>query len=128
MNNKIIYQDHPKMISFQSLYCIGGYVTYELSISTGGFSGVCNFCIPEDKVKDYIVAIDNMIFSLNGEIEIRDYESDAYLKLFFEDEMNFYVLGQIGGSYEDNTLKFRLKADQTVLQGMKEKLLDYIST
>ena len=66
-----------------------------------------------------------MIKSLSGEIEIRDCESDAYLKLYFEDTKNFYVLGQIGGSYEDNTLKFKLKADQTVLQGVKKKLLEY---
>ena len=33
--------------------------------------------------------------------------------------------GQIGGSYEDNTLKFKMKADQTLLQGLKDKLLDY---
>ena len=128
MDKEMIYQDHTNMISIQSLYYIGGYVTYELSISTGGFSGICNFCIPEDKIEDYIVVIDNMISSLSGEIEIHDCESDAYLKLFFEDTMNFYVLGQIGGSYADNTLKFKLKADQTVLQGMKEKLLDYVST
>ena len=66
-----------------------------------------------------------MINSLSGEIEIRDCESDAYLKLYFEDTKNFYVLGQIGGSYEDNTLKFKLKADQTILYGLKEELLGY---
>ena len=69
--------------------------------------------------------INNMINSLSGEIEIRDCESDAYLKLYFEDTKNFYVLGQIGGSYEDNTLKFKLKADQTILYGLKEELLGY---
>ena len=125
MDNKIVYQDYINIISIQSLYCIGGYVTYEVAISTGGFSGICNFCIQEDKVVDSIVVIDNMINSLSGEIEIHDCESDAYLKLYFEDKMNFYVLGQIGGSYEDNTLKFKLKADQTILQGMKNKMLDY---
>lgn len=125
MDNKIVYQDYINIISIQSLYCIGGYVTYEVAISTSGFSGICNFCIQEDKVVDYIVVIDNMINSLSGEIEIHDCESDAYLKLYFEDKMNFYVLGQIGGSYEDNTLKFKLKADQTILQGMKNKMLDY---
>ena len=39
--------------------------------------------------------------------------------------MNFYVLGQIGGSYEDNILKFKLKADQTALLGLREELIDY---
>lgn len=125
MDNKIIYQNHINMISVQSLYCMGGYVTYEVAISTRSFSGTCNFCISEDNVKDYTEVIDNMINSLSGEIEIHDCESDAYLKLYFEDTMNFYVLGQIGGSYEDNTLKFKLKADQTVLYGLKEELLGY---
>lgn len=125
MDNKIIYKNHINMISIQSLYCIGGYVTYEVSVSTRNFSGVCNFCISEDNVADYTEVIDNMINSLSGEIEIHDCESDAYLKLYFEDTMNFYVLGQIGGSYEDNILKFKLKADQTVLLGLKEELLDY---
>ena len=103
----------------------GGYVTYEVTISTGRFCGSCNFCISEDTVKDYAEVIDNMIKSLSGEIEIHDCESDAYLKFYFEDAMNFYVIGQIGGSYEDNTLKFKLKADQTIMYGLKEKLLSY---
>ena len=125
MDNSIIYQNHTSMISVQSLYCIGGYVTYEVAISTDGFSGRCNFCISEDNVKDYVEVINNMIKSLSGEIEIHDCESDAYLKLYFEDTMNFCVLGQIGGSYEDNTLKFKLKADQTIMQGLKEELRGY---
>lgn len=125
MDKKIIYQNHINMISVQSLYCMGGYVTYEVAISTCSFSGICNFCISEDNVKNYAEVIDNMINSLSGEIEIHDCESDAYLKLYFEDTMNFYVLGQIGGSYEDNTLKFKLKADQTVLYGLKTELLGY---
>lgn len=125
MDKKIIYQNHINMISVQSLYCMGGYVTYEVAISTCRFSGICNFCISEDNVKNYAEVIDNMINSLSGEIEIHDCESDAYLKLYFEDTMNFYVLGQIGGSYEDNTLKFKLKADQTVLYGLKTELLGY---
>ena len=35
MDNKIIYQNHINMISIQLLYCMGGYVTYEVTISTG---------------------------------------------------------------------------------------------
>mgnify|MGYP000384053596 FL=1 len=47
------------------------------------------------------------------------------VEIYFADSMNFYVSGQIGGSYEDNTLKFKLKADQTIMYGLKEKLLSY---
>lgn len=122
---RIVFQDNISMMSIQSLYCVGGYITYEVSSSTCGFSGKCNFCIQENKLKEYIHKIDFMIQSLSGELEIRDSESDAYIKLYFENTMNFYVLGQIGGSYEDNMLRFKFKADQTVLYGVKENLLDY---
>ena len=57
MDNKIIYQNHINMISIQLLYCMGGYVTYEVTISTGRFCGSCNFCISEDTVKDYAEVI-----------------------------------------------------------------------
>lgn len=125
MDSKIIYKNEFNMICLEALYCIGGYVTYKVSISTCGFSGICNFCIPVDRVRSYIDGIENMINSLSGEIEIEDCESDAFLRFFFKDTMNFYVLGQIGGSYMDNILKFKLEADQTVLLGLKRNLLMY---
>lgn len=125
MNNKIIYNDNMSLMSFEALYCMGGYVTYEVAISTNGFSGICSFCIAEKMVQDYINRIDSLILSLMGEMKICDYDSDAYLRFFFEDTMNFYVSGQIGGSYGDNMLKFKLKADQTLLVALRDKLLDY---
>lgn len=125
MSDKILYKDSISQLSFKSLYCIGGYVTYEIVVSTNGFSGSCNFCINEKTIQDYIKCMDAMINLLSGEVIIRDCESDAFLKFYFEDTMNLYVLGQIGGSYEDNILKFRLRADQTLLLGLKNSLLDY---
>ena len=125
MNDKILYKDSISLLSFESLYCVGGYVTYEALISTSGFSGNCNFCIEEKTIQDHIKCMDTMIDSLSGEMIVRDCESDAFLKFYFEDTMNFYVLGQIGGSYEDNMLKFKLKADQTLLSRFKSSLLDY---
>ena len=107
MNDKILYQDSNSILSFESLYCVGGY------------------CIEEKTIQDHIKCIDIMADSLSGEMIIRDCESDAFLKLYFEDPMNFYVLGQIGGSHEDNILKFKLKADQTLLSGFKNALWDY---
>ncbi|MBQ8147423.1 MAG: hypothetical protein IJ040_01375 [Lachnospiraceae bacterium] len=125
MDNQLIYQGHNSMISIQSLYFIGGYITYRVFVSTNSFSGICCFCINENKLTEYIQIVDKMIQSLDGEIEILDCESDAYLKFYFENDMNFYVIGQIGGSYEDNMLKFKFRADQTVLLGLREKLLNY---
>ena len=30
MNDKILYQDSNSILSFESLYCVGGYVTYKI--------------------------------------------------------------------------------------------------
>lgn len=124
-DRKVIFDNECSKISIKSLYFIGGYITYEVSSSTSGFSGRCNFCIGEGKLKGYIQTIESMIETLSGELEIEDGESDAYIKFVFENTRNFYVLGQIGGSHENNMLKFKFKADQTVLYGLKENLLDY---
>ena len=121
----MIFEDENNMISIKSLYFVGGYVTYEVSSATCGFSGKCNFCIEEDTLKYYVQIIESMIKTLSGEIEIKDGESDAYIKFIFENTTSFYVLGQIGGSYENNMLNFKFKADQTVLYWLKENLLDY---
>lgn len=125
MNDKILYKDSISSLSFESLYCVGGYVTYEILISTSGFSGNCNFCIEEKIIQDYIKYMNTMIDLLSGEMIVRDCESDAFLKIYFEDKKNLYVLGQIGGSYGDNMLKFKLKADQTLLSRLRNALLDY---
>ena len=125
MEDKVIYEDNGYVMSVEALYCVGGYITYDIAISCCGFSGECNFCIAENALAKYIKKINYMLDALKGEVEISDSESDAYLKAYFEDSMNFYMKGQIGGSYEDNTLKFNMKADQTLLQGLKDKLLDY---
>lgn len=125
MNNKLVFQNSACSVSIHSLYFVGGYITYEVSISTCGFAGSSNFCIEESKVNEYIYIIDTMIESLSGELSIDDSESDAYLKFFFENKTSLFVVGQIGGSYEDNVLKFKLMADQTVLYGLKGNLLDY---
>ena len=125
MNYKILYKDSVSLLSFESLYCIGGYVTFEILVSTSGFAGNCNFCIGEKTIQDYTNCLDTMISLLDGEVIVRDCESDAFLKFYFENNMNLYVLGQIGGSHEDNMLKFKMKADQTLLLGLKNSLLDY---
>ncbi len=125
MDNKVIFQNSTNAIFLQSLYFIGGYVTYEIAVSTGSFSGACNFCIDETKIEDYIATINKMINTLNGNIHICDCESDSYLKFYFCDSLNFYITGQIGGSHEDNILKFKFKADQSLLLRLKNNLLNY---
>lgn len=122
MDEKVIFQDKYNRISFEFLYLKGGYSTYEISVATLGFSGVYNFCISESEQINYVNRINVMIKNLNGSMEIKDCESDAFIKFYFESTMDFYVSGQLGGSWNDNILKFKFKADQTLLYGLKRNL------
>lgn len=69
MNDKILYKDSVSLLSFESLYCIGGYVTFEILVSTSGFAGNCNFCIGEKTIQDYTNCLDTMISLLDGEVK-----------------------------------------------------------
>lgn len=122
--NNIIYKDSNNAISIEFLYEYGGYSTYTINVSTNGFSGKCSFCLESNTIKSGIETIKIMIDSLNGEYVLRDCESDAYIRFIFESSMNLFAEGQLGGSYNDNMLKFRFKADQTLLQGLIHSLLD----
>ena len=121
MCNNVIFQDQNKTFLFEFLYKVDKYFTYEIYISTSEYSGKCNFCIPEDMLKNYVKRISKIMINLSGEITIEDCESDAYLKVYFENKRELYLRGQIGGSYEDNNLKFRV--DQTILLRLKNELL-----
>ena len=125
MSGLMIYDDKKGSISMEALYAVDGYITYNITVSSIGFSGYGHFCIHEDDVQNIVLKINNMQDSLCGKITIEDGESDAFLKVSFQNDMNLFVSGQLGGSYEDNMLKFKIRADQTMLSGLKEVLMNY---
>lgn len=125
MGGLMIYDDRKNSISMEALYAVGGYITYNIAVSSIGFSGYCHFCIQEDIVQNIVLEIINMQDSLCGKIAIEDGESDAFLEVIFQNDMNLFVSGQLGGSYEDNMLKFKFRTDQTLLSGLKEALMNY---
>lgn len=125
MSGLMLYDDKKDSISIETLYSVGGYTTYCISVSSIGFSGFGHFCIHEDSVRSIISEINNMQDTLCGKINIEDGDSDAFLEILFQDDMNLFVSGQLGGSYEDNMLKFKFRADQTLLRGLKEALMNY---
>ena len=122
MSEEIIYQDCNNMFSITLLYEVEGYYTYEVGVATLGVSGKCNFCISQNMRIECLKQVEFSLESLSGTVKLSDCDSDAYLEMYFADSMNFYVSGQIGGSYEDNSLKFMFKADQTLLQGLKRNM------
>lgn len=121
----LIYDDGVNILSIEVLYFVGRYATYEVCISASGFAGKSSFCIEENNIKIIVEKATTMIDTLCGEVVVNDTESDAFLKFFFGNERELYVVGQIGGSWDDNMLKFKMRADQTILKGLKNALLAY---
>lgn len=125
MDNTNIYQNRENLISINCLYYVGGYYTYEVIVSTNGYSGICSFCISEENVETYCNKINSMSETLSGEITIKDGEGDSYLKFYFDSPLKMYVCGQLGDSWNDNMLKFKMQADQTVLYELIKRLMNH---
>lgn len=126
MDDNVIFLKKSDHIIINYLYHVGGYYTYEVIISVNGYSGICDFCMSREDLDEYLKEIDTMSNDLSGKLVMNDSESDAYLIWYFEDKLNFYVSGQIGGSWQDNVLKFKMKADQTALYELRKCLLNFI--
>ena len=108
-----------------SLYTVEAYATFRVQVKAGRFAGECLFCMPVEAIEQYAAAIKHVIADLQGKVMLRDYDSDAYLELGFQDDRRFVVRGQLGGSHESNVLKFAFPADQTILFGLRADLLQY---
>lgn len=125
MEDIVIYKNEKHEMKFEHLYTVGGYATYAVCVKTNCFTGVSNFCISVETIKQYTIEIKSIIDKLTGDICIKDCESDAYFGIGSNDGKNFMVKGQLGGSHENNVLKFEFSADQTILYGLKRNMLQY---
>lgn len=85
MCSNLIFQDQDKTFLFEFLYKVEKYFTYEIYILTSGYSGKCNFCIPEDKLKAYVKKISKIMNDLSVEFTMEDCESDAYIKVYLKE-------------------------------------------
>jgi len=95
-------------------------------VKSYGFSGVQNFCIRKDNLQERIKELIMMSDSLSGECKIEDTDSDSYIYLLFEGR-GLKVTGQLGGSYNDNFIKFSFLADQTLAQLFAASLREFIT-
>jgi hypothetical protein len=115
MNNYIILNADNNEIIFEYLYTVDNYVTFNLKIKSGDFAGSSNFCISKEKIVSIVETLSNMNKDLTGSCELRDYDSDAYIKIEMLKLGHLCIYGQIGGSHQDQFLKFKLTSDQTIL-------------
>ena len=125
MENTHVYKSENGQIAIETLYCVGGYVTYKITVSTVGFAGESSICLYEPDIQTCVFQLDQMSDSLQGSLEICDGESDDFVRLEFDGPLKLYLNGQIGGSHRDNYLHFKFQVDQTILPILKKSLLDY---
>lgn len=121
-----IYDTIQETLIVEHLYTVDEYATYEIFVKSSGFSGLSNFCIPLESLKNVNTQIKIMIVEFKGNIEIKDSDSDAYIIFDFIDNGHIVIRGQIGGTHEEQYMCFKFIADQTVLSGLKACIQEVI--
>lgn len=107
-------------LSLKILYLVQINFTISLMFQGAGFYGACHFCIRIDEV-------DNLCFKLTSKMstKITNNDDDAYIEFFYTDNAVF-VSGQIGGTHQDNYLKFRFETSEKFVKDFAEKFLEIL--
>lgn len=115
MNEKIIFESEKNLLKINFLYSVEKYFTFSVEVKSGYFSGKSNFCFSDLKIKEMLNVLKEMNVRLCGECEIKDNDTDSFFKIEMGKRGHAFASGQIGGSHEDNYMKFMYDIDQTVL-------------
>ena len=121
----VIIDSEGKKLNIEYLYTVDDYITFNIKVKSQEFSGVSNFSMSKESVTSIIENLSIMYEKLKGFCEIKDCDSDANIKIEMDKYGHLYVFGQIGGSHEDHFMKFKFKADQTVLGRFMKVLKHY---
>ena len=109
-------------IHFEPAYTVDRYITFSVRVVSDGFSGVTNFCLLDNTLQYTIETLMQCCSSLSGTCSIRDCDSDDYINVEMLKLGKMRVCGQVGGSYNNQFLRFEFLSDQTVLKQMINEL------
>lgn len=104
-----------KKIKFTFLYEVEGYITFRVHVVSGDFSGSTNFCVKHKAIEEFLDSLKSLYETLFGESNIIDTDSNDFIKFQYIKNGHIAVNGQIGGSYNEQFLKFCFDIDQTYL-------------
>jgi len=104
-----------KQLLFKTKYLVQINFTFELMVLSEGFSGNSQFCVRRDQLENLNIELDNIYSRLSGSTKIEDNDSDAFIEFSIEPNGNLNIQGQVGGTYEDHFIKFKLVTDQTCI-------------
>lgn len=98
------------------------YIRFKIKIKSGEFTGASHFCVSGNLLRSFIEILSKMYKDLTGSCELNDYDSDANLKIKIQELGHVDISGQMGGSHEDHSMRFKLATDQTVLANLIQVL------
>ena len=103
-------------LSFATRYLVQINFTFDLTVLSNGFSGTSHFCVRRDQIEKLCSDLTTMKQAMSGNTTLEDNDSDASINFQMNPLGQVIIYGQIGGSHEDNYLKFRFETDQTCLE------------
>jgi hypothetical protein len=103
-------------LSFATRYLVQINFTFDLTVLSNGFSGTSYFCVRRDQIEKMCSDFTTMKQAMSGKTTIEDNDSDASVNFQMKPNGQVIVFGQVGGSHEENYLKFNFQTDQTCIE------------
>jgi hypothetical protein len=99
-----------------------GYVSFSVVVVSGGFSGASGFCLPVDSLRDAVSSLSRIDHDLSGSYQIDDCESDDFILLEYLSQGHLRVSGQVGGSFNNQYLRYEFDTEQTAMNAVVASL------
>lgn len=115
-------------LSFATRYLVQINFTFDLTVLADSFGGTSHFCVRREQIEKLCSDLTDMKDRLSGKTNLEDNDSDANVCFHIESNGQLYVFGQVGGTHEDNYVKFKFQSDQTCIEPLIEdfhKLLKF---
>lgn len=117
IEKNILFKSEHAQLKMEHLYNVEINATFSISVDSYGFCGSYNFCIHDNDMTRILLELQELNDRNRKLCRISDCDSDAYLCLEIKCK-NIKVSGQLGGSYEDNFIKFGFSADFSLIASL----------
>ena len=113
---ELITNRETERLSFATRYLVQINFTFDLTVVSNGFSGTSHFCVRRDQIERMCSDLTIMKQALSGNTTLEDNDSDGSITFQMKPDGQVIVYGQVGGSHEENYLKFSFQTDQTCIE------------
>lgn len=103
-------------LSFATRYLVQINFTFDLTVLVNRFSETSHFCVRRDQIEKMCSELTTMKQVMSGNTTLEDNDSDACINFQMKPQGQLVVFGQVGGSHEENYLKFSFQIDQTCIE------------